>query len=434
MPPGGQLRANGVRLRRLMRPARSRPVWSFVEVGHPWSGSDGRTIRPAEVRAAAWSGLIHGARGIVYFNHSFGGPNQTQHALRDPAYAAIRSAVSASEATAVAALAPVLGQRPDRCGATELGLQGAGTTAIVKWANGTSACLPATRGYGRDGKLLDAVVGSASATVLDEGRAIPVNGGSFADSFADGNAVHIYRIDGGSTCGLPTTAQPPPGARGPSVPRNLSRRTTARIGRLPEAVVTALRAARRPREVRRCVHRPQPTDDARRLATDQPRRQQAPVRRRAAEVASTPLKAGPAPHGWSAEAALRTAPHGHPRTSWHYSATHSAPHRQALRNQSYAGWRRRRTREQAQAPTPPARSGAVPGFRHVVARWPGRPTSTTGSRNRACLDDSGLVGLVGHLAPLRSAAGPLLVPPRRPSVRPDRGHGPSPPNRHHQRG
>ena len=26
--------------------------------------------------------------------------------------------------------------------------------------------------------------------------------GSFTDSFADGNAVHIYRIDGGSACGL----------------------------------------------------------------------------------------------------------------------------------------------------------------------------------------------------------------------------------------
>jgi hypothetical protein len=29
-----------------------------------------------------------------------------------------------------------------------------------------------------------------------------VSNGSFADQFADGNAVHIYRIDGGSTCGL----------------------------------------------------------------------------------------------------------------------------------------------------------------------------------------------------------------------------------------
>ena len=45
-------------------------------------------------------------------------------------------------------------------------------------------------------------VGNATATVLGENRTIPVSAGSFTDSFADGNAVHIYRIDGGSTCGL----------------------------------------------------------------------------------------------------------------------------------------------------------------------------------------------------------------------------------------
>jgi hypothetical protein len=31
---------------------------------------------------------------------------------------------------------------------------------------------------------------------------VPVANGQLTDSFADGNAVHIYRIDGGSTCGL----------------------------------------------------------------------------------------------------------------------------------------------------------------------------------------------------------------------------------------
>jgi len=46
-------------------------------------------------------------------------------------------------------------------------------------------------------------VGDATVTVLDEGRTIPLIGGRFSDSFADGNAVHVYRIDGGSTCGLP---------------------------------------------------------------------------------------------------------------------------------------------------------------------------------------------------------------------------------------
>ena len=45
-------------------------------------------------------------------------------------------------------------------------------------------------------------VGNATATVIGENRTLPVTAGSFSDSFADGNAVHIYRIDGGSTCGL----------------------------------------------------------------------------------------------------------------------------------------------------------------------------------------------------------------------------------------
>jgi hypothetical protein len=31
---------------------------------------------------------------------------------------------------------------------------------------------------------------------------VALSSGSFTDSFADGNAVHIYRIDGGTTCGL----------------------------------------------------------------------------------------------------------------------------------------------------------------------------------------------------------------------------------------
>jgi hypothetical protein len=37
------------------------------------------------------------------------------------------------------------------------------------------------------------------------GRAAPSPSarGSFTDSFADNNSIHIYRIDGGSNCRLP---------------------------------------------------------------------------------------------------------------------------------------------------------------------------------------------------------------------------------------
>ena len=38
-------------------------------------------------------------------------------------------------------------------------------------------------------------VGNATATVLGEGRSVPVIDGAWSDAFADGNAVHIYRID-----------------------------------------------------------------------------------------------------------------------------------------------------------------------------------------------------------------------------------------------
>ena len=48
----------------------------------------GRRSSRSQVRAAVWHSLIAGARGIIYFNHSFGGPNVTQHALREPAYRA----------------------------------------------------------------------------------------------------------------------------------------------------------------------------------------------------------------------------------------------------------------------------------------------------------------------------------------------------------
>jgi hypothetical protein len=44
-------------------------------------------------------------------------------------------------------------------------------------------------------------VGNATAAVDSEGRSIPLTGGRLTDSFADGNAIDIYSIDGGSTCG-----------------------------------------------------------------------------------------------------------------------------------------------------------------------------------------------------------------------------------------
>src|SRR5262249_33915517 len=68
----------------------SHPIWGFVEVGAPYpaTATQGvRQIQPEEIKAAVWQEIIAGARGITYFNHSFGGPEPTDNVLRDPYYA-----------------------------------------------------------------------------------------------------------------------------------------------------------------------------------------------------------------------------------------------------------------------------------------------------------------------------------------------------------
>ncbi len=194
------------RLRSLVRPPRSKPVWAFVELGHPFTQTSWPTIKPAEVRAAVWQSLIAGARGIIYFNHSFGGPNQSQHILREGAddnsgYAAIRSVVGATNRR-VKQLAPVLNSPTVRSGWS----QGAGTTARVKWAKGHFYVFAGSAGSSVNGRFSLPCVGDASAALVGERRTIPVRDGSFTDHFADANAIHIYRINGGSTCGLHSKA------------------------------------------------------------------------------------------------------------------------------------------------------------------------------------------------------------------------------------
>jgi hypothetical protein len=72
---------------------------------------------------------------------------------------------------------------------------------MLKWDGANLYVFAAGRSSGSMGFSMPCV-GNATATVVSESRTIPVVNGAFTDTFADGNAVHIYRIDGGSKCGL----------------------------------------------------------------------------------------------------------------------------------------------------------------------------------------------------------------------------------------
>ena len=178
------------RVRGLVEPAGSKPVWTFVEVGHPSSEPSAPTITGPEIRAAVWSGLIHGARGVIYFNHSFGGSCLSQHVLRDQCGAGVRSDVTSLNQQ-IMRLAPVLNAPFVDDYVTAKGA----VDVAAKILDGSMYILSGSRQDGPGTVDFKVACGDATeATVVDEDRSIPVKNGAFIDRFDDGNSVHIYEL------------------------------------------------------------------------------------------------------------------------------------------------------------------------------------------------------------------------------------------------
>jgi hypothetical protein len=169
------------------------PVWAFVEVGHPFSEEDAPTILPAQVRAAVWHSIIAGARGILYFNHSFGGECFSLHALREPCYADVREAVTATNAQ-ITALAPVLNSWTVDGFVSVDGP----ARAMTKLQDDTFWVMAgATTPEGGSVTVTTSCLDDGTVVVDGEDRTLPLRDGRFTDTFADGDAVHVYRIDAG---------------------------------------------------------------------------------------------------------------------------------------------------------------------------------------------------------------------------------------------
>jgi hypothetical protein len=179
---------------------RRKPIWNFVEVGWPFTESaaqGGRSIQPAEVRAAVWHSIIAGARGVLYFQHSFGGPCLGDHHVLRSNCEGTRPIVTSVDAQ-IKQLAPVLNAPTVTSGTSNAGP----IRTMVKWQGGNFYVFAGADAVASTSNVTIPCVGNATATVLGENRSVPVSGGTLTDNFTDPNAVHIYRIDGGSTCGL----------------------------------------------------------------------------------------------------------------------------------------------------------------------------------------------------------------------------------------
>ncbi len=174
-----------------------KPVWAFVELGHPYPENNWPSIQPQQVIAAVWQSLIAGARGIIYFNHSFGGPCVTDNVLRDQCYARIRAVVTQVDRE-IHALAPVL-NAPFADGVVTAS---SGVSFSTKWYHQHFYVLAGSDHPNAQNVTFSMpCVGSTTVTVLNERRTMQAPGGTFTDHFDNGDTIHIYRIDGGSSCG-----------------------------------------------------------------------------------------------------------------------------------------------------------------------------------------------------------------------------------------
>ena len=159
-----------------------------MEDGHPFSEDWAPTITPDQMEAATWASLIHEARGILLFNHSFGGSCGSAHVLSDCG-AEMRNRFAALTAK-IRALAPVLNSQSYEWTA------GTGLDTMLKADGGYLYLFAMVGQTGAAGAHTLSLPGSITATaqVLNENRTVDVVGSGLTDTFGDTNTVHIYQI------------------------------------------------------------------------------------------------------------------------------------------------------------------------------------------------------------------------------------------------
>jgi len=212
------------------------PITVIIENGQPFTGETtaANYIRAEEINWAAWSSIIHGARLICYFDHSFSGPGTADNNLSDNPSNFYKTTQNGSSVTVynqvkatdalINQLAPVINS-PFALGFASVSPNGytyptptGGFDATFGYAqqniqNGIELCthyynrgasadykfyLFATTRNAKTDTSISATFTVASgsvATVINESRTINIVAGQFTDVFAHAYDVHIYRID-----------------------------------------------------------------------------------------------------------------------------------------------------------------------------------------------------------------------------------------------
>ncbi len=215
------------------------PLWSLVETGGPYTQNTVASsyIQPAELNQAVWMSFIHGARGLIYFDHSFAGPEQSDNNMFDSYYAAasnfpntggyanpggismyaqvkqtdqlvhqLAAIINSPFAINYVSVTPAAVTCLLPCqvdGSTVFST--VGIDVMAKWYTGggaysNGAYIFASPRASETAQNISATFtiadqNATSVTVINEGRTISINSKhQFVDNFATGLTVHIYQV------------------------------------------------------------------------------------------------------------------------------------------------------------------------------------------------------------------------------------------------
>lgn len=225
-------------MRKHLNSTTTRPFLAWVENGAPYTETTSQAITPSQMKWAIWSTVVHGARGIAYFNHTFrsgdalassnnfandgyGGPGITGTGI----YAAAKDINLKCLGIAPAINAPFDGYfvygDTDTAGAiatagfltavTSTNTRGpyAGVDACCKWQPvagkhyifaatreaGSATNVPVTFRMVDQGQSAAVDVFAGGSLSISRGGAIPGGFCEFADTFATAATPKCYRID-----------------------------------------------------------------------------------------------------------------------------------------------------------------------------------------------------------------------------------------------
>jgi hypothetical protein len=167
------------------------PIYAFVEDGHPAGESTSPTITGDQMAGAVFNSLIHEARGVIYFNHSFGGPCQSQHVLRDCGLTTIRPKVIETNSR-IKQLAPILNSQSYQYSFNP------NLETMLKEYNGNYYIFAmqkrSAQTSGTFNFTLPSGMTASKVEAMFENRTVPVSGNSFSDNFAAEYSYHVYKV------------------------------------------------------------------------------------------------------------------------------------------------------------------------------------------------------------------------------------------------